>query len=185
MLEQYLSSPQCNPGSPLIQSGTQSIASKDETNSQGQCAHRSLWGQCYLEISCQETPSDTLPMTKPCILVWQQSGEALVDTPSILSQRQVTEAPPPLTADSFEGSPGQLGDIPSDQIHNGYNQVRKLVAAWYTTVLRLMDVGLRNGGLAPGEPMFSCVSLVLMHLLAPRTQIKYHGWAKWIQTRES
>lgn len=73
----------------------------------------------------QETLSDT---GKPHE-VWWQSGEVLVDTSSTLPQRQVTDAPPPLTADSFDGNTGQPGAIPDDQLRSGYNQVRKLVAA--------------------------------------------------------
>ena len=51
-----------------------------------------------------------------------------MDTSSTLPQRQVTDAPPPLTADSFDGNTGQPGTIPDDRLRSGYNQVKKLVA---------------------------------------------------------
>jgi hypothetical protein len=76
----------------------------------------------------QATLSNTSYMTNPHT-VWRQSGEILVATSSISSQRQVTEAPPPLTADSFDGDSSEPGAIPDDQPRSGYNQVRKLVAA--------------------------------------------------------
>ncbi len=75
----------------------------------------------------QATLSNTPYMTNPHT-VWPQSGEVPTATSSTLSQRQVTEAPPPLTADSFDRSFGEPGAIPDDQPRSGYNQVRKLIA---------------------------------------------------------
>ena len=48
---------------------------------------------------------------------------------SILSQRQVTEVPPPLTPDSCDGNSGHPGADPEDQLRSEYNEVRKVVAA--------------------------------------------------------
>ena len=57
----------------------------------------------------------------------RQSEEELVATSSILSQRRVSEGPPPLTPGSFDGNSSQPGAIPDDLLRSGYNQVRKPV----------------------------------------------------------
>ncbi|KAH9038490.1 hypothetical protein EDB85DRAFT_1887884 [Lactarius pseudohatsudake] len=69
------------------------------------------------QASLSRTPYMTNPHT-----VWSQSGEGLVVTSSILSQRQVIEAPPPLSADSFDRSSGKSEAIPGNQ-RSGYNQI--------------------------------------------------------------
>ena len=83
--------------------------------------------QLYLPELAQETLSNTLHTKNPH-MVRRPSGEVPVAPSSILSQRQVTKAPPPLTPDSFEGNSDQPGAIPDDQLRTGYNHVRKLVA---------------------------------------------------------
>ena len=73
--------------------------------------------------------SDAPYMTNPQT-VRQQSEEVLVATSSIISQRQVTEVPPPLTTDNFNGSSAEPGAISDDQPHSSYsNKVSTLVAA--------------------------------------------------------
>ncbi|KAH9179001.1 hypothetical protein EDB89DRAFT_1901074 [Lactarius sanguifluus] len=98
----------------------------DASNSRGVCRHsEASW---YKRMSnypsmdselAQATLSSTPYMTNRHT-VWSQSGEGL-DTSSILSQRQVIEAPPPLTADSFDRSSGESEAIPGNQ-RSGYNQ---------------------------------------------------------------
>jgi hypothetical protein len=83
------------------------------------------WTSSYPTILAglaQETPPNPF-MTTP----QRQSEEELEATSSILSQRQVSEGPPPLTPDSFDGNSGQPGAIPDDLLRSGYNQVRKHV----------------------------------------------------------
>jgi hypothetical protein len=146
---QYLASAQ-RPRSPLVRSRTQSVysaARTNATNTRVLCSHSSLWFQSFSEVYGQvsfqwisgqvttqvyiltERTQETLSKTtKPHEVSWQ-SGGVLVDTSSALLQRQVTDAPPPLTADSFHGNAGQPGAIPDDRLRSGYNLVRKLVAA--------------------------------------------------------
>ena len=86
------------------------------------------WSSNYPSILTELAQETFSIMTKPHG-IWWQSGEILVDTSSTLPQRQVTDAPPPLTADSFDGNTGQPGAIPDDRLRSAYNQVRELVAA--------------------------------------------------------
>ncbi|KAH9166491.1 hypothetical protein EDB89DRAFT_1910630 [Lactarius sanguifluus] len=123
MTDQCLALPQC-PGNSLVQSGICSVCSTtmaDASNSRGVCRHSSFWWQWSSDVYGQATLSSTPYMTNPHT-VWSQSGEGLVDTSSILSQRQVIEAPPPLTADSFDRSSGESEAIPGNQ-RSGYNQI--------------------------------------------------------------
>lgn len=76
----------------------------------------------------QATLSNLSHMTNPHT-AWPQSGEVVAATSSIHSQRQVTEALPPLTADSYDWSSGEPGAVPDDRPLFVYNQVRELVAA--------------------------------------------------------
>ena len=83
------------------------------------------WTSSYPTILtelAQEAPPNPF-MTNP----QRQSEEELVATSSILSQRQVSEGPPPLTPDNFYGNHGQPRAIPDVLFRSGYNQVRKLV----------------------------------------------------------
>jgi hypothetical protein len=122
---QYLASAQ-RPRSPLVRSRTQSVysaARTNATNTRVLCSHSSLWFQSFSEVYGQvsERTQETLSKTtKPHEVSWQ-SGGVLVDTSSALLQRQVTDAPPPLTADSFHGNAGQPGAIPDDRLRSGYN----------------------------------------------------------------
>ncbi|KAH9000964.1 hypothetical protein EDB86DRAFT_486872 [Lactarius hatsudake] len=95
----------------------------DTPNNRGLYLYSSLWRQCFQvsDVYGQATLSNTPYITNPHI-VWRQSGEGLAAISSILSQRQVTEAPYPLTADSFERSSGESEAIPGDQPCSRYNQ---------------------------------------------------------------
>lgn len=81
-------------------------------------------GAEFVQASLSNTPYITYPHT-----LWRQSGEVPMATLSISSQRQVTEAPSPLTTESFDGSPSELGASPHDQPRFGFYQVRKCFAA--------------------------------------------------------